>query len=139
MQDIRWLQRLDSYQRAGQQLESAVTLASQRELSDLEKQGLIQAFEFVFELAWNLIKDYFIYQGNPDIAGSCDAIREALKRGLIENGEGWMEMIKSRNQSSHTYNKEVADGICEKIISLYQPLFIEFRLKMEHLAEQTND
>lgn len=136
MQDIRWIQRLDSYQRASKQLSNAVELENKRELNDLEKQGLVQAFEFVFEIAWNLMKDYFLYQGNPDITGSRDAIRTAFKLGLIENGEGWMEMIKSRNQSSHTYNEAVANEICKKIVSLYQPLFISFRLKMENLAEQ---
>ena len=47
---------------------------------------------------------FFIYQGNPDIMGSRDATREALQNGLIEAGEIWMDMIKSRNLTSHTYN-----------------------------------
>ena len=96
-QDIRWLQRLSNYQRALGQLTRAVELAQSRPLSELERQGLIQAFEFVFELAWNLMKDYFVYQGNPAITGSRDAIRTAFKQGLVVDGEGWMEMIKSRN------------------------------------------
>ena len=66
-QDIRWVQRLANYERARSRLTSAVALAATRELSDLEKQGLIQAFDFVFELAWNVMKDYFLYQGNPAI------------------------------------------------------------------------
>lgn len=62
--DVRWLQRLANYERALGQLTRAVELAQERPLSELERQGLIQAFEFVFELAWNLMKDYFLYQGN---------------------------------------------------------------------------
>ena len=112
--DIRWQQRLASYHKARQSLVSAVQLAGTRPLSDLEKQGLIQAFEFVFELSWQVMKDYFLYQGNPEISGSRDAIRSAFKNGLITDGEGWMEMIKSRNQTSHTYNESVANEICEK-------------------------
>ena len=139
MQDIRWIQRLSSYQRATQRLTSAVELAATRTLSDLEKQGLIQAFEFVFELAWNVMKDYFIYQGNPDISGSRDAIRTAFKQGLIADGEGWMEMIKSRNQTSHTYNEAVANAICEQILRLYYPLFTQFELKMQQLAAIIHD
>jgi nucleotidyltransferase substrate binding protein (TIGR01987 family) len=88
----------------------------QRGLSDLEKQGVIQAFEFTHELAWNVMKDYFSWQGNPNITGSRDAIREAFNKGLITEGDGWMEMIKSRNQTSHTYNKLVANEIVEKIL-----------------------
>lgn len=80
-QDIRWQQRLANYSRALVQLTRAVELAQSRPLSELEKQGLIQAFEFVFELAWNLMKDYFLYQGNPAISGSRDAILLPSNRG----------------------------------------------------------
>lgn len=136
MQDIRWIQRLSNYQRARQRLVDAVELAASRELSDLEKQGLIQAFEFVFELAWNVMKDYFLYQGDPDITGSRDAIRTAFKAGLIADGEGWMEMIKSRNQSSHTYNESVANEICGKILADYHHLFAAFEHQMQALSER---
>ncbi len=134
--DVRWLQRLANYERALGQLTRAVELAQERPLSELERQGLIQAFEFVFELAWNLMKDYFLYQGNPTITGSRDAIRTAFKQGLITDGEGWMEMIKSRNQSSHTYNESVANEIVDGILGGYQQLFVQFRQQMQVLAEQ---
>lgn len=100
--DIRWQQRLSNYKKALEQLERAVDLAKKRQLSDLEKQGVIQAFEFTHELAWNVMNDYFFYQGKADIKGYRDATREAFNKGLIDNGEVWMEMIKSRNQTSHT-------------------------------------
>ena len=135
-EDIRWVQRLANYERARLRLTSAVELAATRELSDLEKQGLIQAFEFVFELSWNVMKDYFLYQGNPAITGSRDAIRTAFKNGLIADGEGWMEMIKSRNQSAHTYNESVANEITEKILQSYHQLFAQFATDMQARAEQ---
>ncbi|WP_022964945.1 nucleotidyltransferase substrate binding protein [Denitrificimonas caeni] len=135
-EDIRWVQRLANYERARLRLTSAVELAATRELSDLEKQGLIQVFEFVFELAWNVMKDYFLYQGNPAITGSRDAIRTAFKNGLIADGEGWMEMIKSRNQSAHTYNESVANEITEKILQSYHKLFAQFATDMQTRAEQ---
>lgn len=122
-QDIRWVQRLDNFQSAFTQLKAAVHLAHSRTLTDLEKQGLIQSFEFTHELAWNLLKDYFFYQGQSLITGSRDATREAFAKGLIENGDTWMEMIKSRNQTSHTYNKKVADDITRKITHEYCALF----------------
>lgn len=134
--DIRWLQRLASYQRALVFLRDAIELANTRPLTELEKQGLIQAFEFVFELAWNVMKDYFLYQGNPGITGSRDAIRSAFKQELISDGEGWMEMIKSRNQSAHTYNEAVANAIVESILSSYHRLFEQFASHMQSLAEQ---
>lgn len=85
--DIRWQQRLSNYHKALNQLSHAVSLASERDLSDLEKQGLIQTFEYTHELAWNVIKDYFFYQGQTNITGSRDATREAFNKGLIEQGE----------------------------------------------------
>lgn len=135
-QDIRWQQRLANYNRALAQLTGAVELAQTRPLSDLEKQGMIQAFEFVFELAWNLMKDYFLYQGNPSITGSRDAIRTAFKQGLIADGEGWMEMIKSRNQTAHTYNESIANEIAENIMALYNRLFQQLQEHMQQLARQ---
>lgn len=135
-QDIRWQQRLVNYSRALAQLTRAVELAHSRPLSELEKQGLIQTFEFVFELAWNLMKDYFLYQGNPGITGSRDAIRTAFKQGVISDGEGWMEMIKSRNQTAHTYNESVANEITEKIMALYYDLFQQYEKHMKDLADQ---
>ncbi|MCW8840371.1 MAG: nucleotidyltransferase substrate binding protein [Gammaproteobacteria bacterium] len=131
--DIRWQQRLSNFSKALAQLESAVNLSSQRPLSQLEKQGLIQAFEFTHELAWNLLKDYFAYQGTSNITGSRDASREAFNKQLISDGEGWMEMIKSRNQSSHTYNQATADEIAQKVTEHYYPLFRQLEEKMEQL------
>ena len=131
--DIRWQQRLANYAKALEQLGSAVATSKQRPLSELEKQGLIQAFEFTHELAWNVMKDYFAYQGTSGITGSRDAAREAFQKGLIEDGEGWMEMIKSRNQSSHTYQQKVADEIAGHIAERYFPLFQHFLHKMSSL------
>ena len=133
--DIRWKQRFANYCRALRQLRSAVLLSKERELSELEQQGLIQGFEFVHELAWNVIKDFFEYQGNSSIMGSRDATREAFKRNLIVDGEGWMDMIVSRNKSSHTYNEATADEIAEKIVLHYFKLFEEFKTRMNGLSE----
>lgn len=68
-------------------LTDAILLAGQRPLPPLEQQGLIQAFEFTHELAWNVMRDYFFWQGNAAIAGSRDATREAFAKGLLEDGE----------------------------------------------------
>lgn len=132
----RWQQRLNNYARALSQLKMAVDLSSQRRLSELEKQGLIQSFEFTHELAWNVMKDYFLDQGNPDITGSRDAVREAFSKGMVADGENWMEMIRSRNQTSHTYNQKIADEITDKITSVYSRLFEDFLLKMQGLMNR---
>lgn len=132
--DIRWHQRLANYSRALVQLQKAVALRQTRELSELEQQGLIQAFECTHELAWKVMKDYFVYQGNTSITGSRDAVREAFAVQLIADGQGWMDMIKSRNQSSHTYNPETADAVMKDVVVRYATLFESFALHMETLA-----
>lgn len=136
--DIRWQQRFSNYRRAFASLAAAVGLARARPLSDLEKQGLIQAFEFTHELAWNVMRDYFAYQGNTAITGSRDAVREAFSKGLLNDGERWMEMLQSRNLTSHTYNQAVADEIAARIIGSYFMLFEVFLTRMTHLAQDGN-
>lgn len=131
--DIRWQQRFSNFKKALGQLSRAVDLSKERELSELEQQGLIQAFEFTHELAWNVMKDYFQYQGNTTLMGSRDASREAFNKGLIINGEDWMEMISSRNMSAHTYNEETASEIVKKICRDYIQLFKDFQVKMEQI------
>ena len=132
--DVRWKQRLANYQRALASLQSAVALVQVRPLSELEQQGLIRAFEFTHELAWNVMKDYFLYQGNTSITGSRDAVRTAFAVQLIEDGQGWMNMIKSRNQSSHTYNTKIAEAVVKDVVERYAALFDVFAQRMEALA-----
>ena len=79
------------------------------------------------------MKDFFAYQGNVSIMWSRDAVREAFAKGLVEDGEGWMEMIKSRNQASHTYNQEIADAIVERIMTSYFLLFESFSRRLTEL------
>lgn len=131
--DIRWIQRFSNYSKALVQFKSAVELAKQRELSELEKQGLIQAFEYTHELAWKTLKDFLTERGNKDIYGSKDASREAFKYGLINDGEIWMDMIKSRNKTSHTYNEETVIEIVKVILNDYYVEFENLRKKLNEL------
>ena len=121
--DIRWLQRLDNYGRALATLQRAMDTARSRPLSELEEQGLIQAFEFTHELSWLLLKDFLVDQGVSGISGSRDAVREAVVRGLLSPGSEatWMAMIRSRNLTSHTYNPALARDIAELILHRYGP------------------
>ena len=135
-EDIRWKQRFDNYLRAFQTLRRAVELAAQRDLSELEQQGLVQGFEFTHELAWKVLKDYLEEQGVTGIIGSKNATREAFKNGLIDDGEAWMEMIKARNLSSHTYNQETADEVVENILTCFYPAFEQLTRKFTALTER---
>lgn len=136
MDDIRWKQRLNNYLKALQTLRRAVALSEQRTLSELEQQGLIQGFEFTHELSWNVFKDYLEEQGFVGIIGSKNATREAFKNGLITEGEAWMDMIKARNLTSHTYNVEVAESIVQDILTRFYPAFAAMAQRFTTLSEQ---
>ncbi len=138
-EDIRWKQRFDNYLRAFETLRRAVDLARQRDLSELEQQGLIQGFEFTHELAWNVLKDYLEENGISGIIGSKGATREAFKNGLIQDGESWMEMIRSRNLSSHTYNQDTAEEVVTNILLRFYPAFEQMAVTFSELAEQQRD
>ncbi|MFN3531082.1 MAG: nucleotidyltransferase substrate binding protein [Candidatus Brocadia sp.] len=137
-QDIRWIQRFNHFNKAFAQLAEAVELSKQRKLSKLEEQGLIQAFEYTHEMAWNTLKDFLEECGVKKLYGSKDTTREAFKTGLIENGEVWMDMINSRNLTSHTYNEDVAEDIANKILNLYFPEFQKLRTTMESLIKEAS-
>jgi len=130
-QDIRWQQRFDNFNRALKQLTAAVELAAQREFTQLEKQGVIQAFEFVHELAWNVLKDLLEFEGIQGIVGSRGTVREAFKRGLLADGELWLDMIDKRNLTSHTYNAELAQDMVNTIIHGYYPNFMALQQTLQ--------
>ncbi len=138
--DIRWQQRLANFTKALAELTEAVALAGSRPLSKLEQQGLIQAFEYNYELAWNCIKDFYEFQGETDIQGSRDAIRLAFSRGLLADGELWMQMIKSRALTSHTYNQETANAVAAAILHQFYPAFVGLQQKLAtHQQPDTGD
>jgi len=132
-QEIRWIQRLSHFAKALGQLTKFIEKGA---LNELEKQGLIQSFEYTYELAWTTLKDYFEAQGEINIHGSRDVFRLAFKRGLIENGEAWMDMIKSRTLTSHTCNEDVAEKIAADIVNKYFSEFVTLKTKMESLREE---
>jgi nucleotidyltransferase substrate binding protein (TIGR01987 family) len=104
-------------------LREAVSLTKTRPLSKLEKQGLIQCFEYTHELAWKTVKDLLETHGVTDLFGSKDATREAFRLGILVEGDTWMDMIKSRNQTSHLYDEKLVEEITSLILKTY---FSEF-------------
>jgi len=129
-QDIRWQQRFSNYLKAFAQLEKFMV---KPELSELEDQGLIKAFEYTYELAWTTLKDFLEYRGQIELYGSRDVFRSAFQLGLLNDGELWMDMLKSRNRTSHTYNEKTAQEICQAIKQDYYPAFAELITTLNHL------
>ena len=117
--NIRWKQRFDNF-------ESAFTLLKEAfekdiaEMSDLEKEGVVQRFEYTFELAWKTLKDYLIYSGIVfDQITPRRVIKEAFAARIIEDGQTWIDMLEQRNLMSHTYDKETFEGVIRNISQRY--------------------
>ena len=94
---------------------------------------MIQAFEFTHELAWNTLKDFLESRGVAGLYGSKDASRAAFAAGLIANGDAWMRMIQSRNQTTHTYDQKTAEAIAEAVMSSYLPEFEALQMRFRDL------
>lgn len=135
----RWEQRLDSYHKALARLAEIVGASKKRALNEFERDGLVQRFEFTHELSWKLMKAYAEYQGFDGIGGSRDATRKAFEMSLLSDGQSWMDMIKSRNETSHNYDGSMADDVVDSIINKFYPLLADFYQKMNSLSALTPD
>jgi len=133
--DVRWQQRFTNYKRALNNLTGAVQLSAQRPLTDLERQGLIQAFEFTHELAWKTLKDFLQARAVSGLYGSKDTTREAFSQGLIADGELWMEMIRHRNLSTHTYDESTVNEIVSAASLRYLPAFLVLARQLGALSD----
>jgi nucleotidyltransferase substrate binding protein (TIGR01987 family) len=124
-QDIRWKQRFENFQRAIRLMQEVPDMDINK-LSYLEKEGVIQRFEFTLELAWKTLKDKMEFDGiilnkiSPKMV-----LKEAFKSRYIENIELWLEMIDDRNLLSHTYDFKVFEEIIPDIQTKYTPLLSE--------------
>ena len=133
-QDVRWKQRFAHFKNAFKQLKNAKELRNDRDFTELELQGVIQAFEVSQELSWKVLKDFLEDQGKTDLFGSKNAVREAFSVGLITNGEVWFDMIKSRNMTSHIYDHSEILAILDTILNDYVAEFKVFENKMQSLV-----
>lgn len=135
--DIRWQQRFSNFNKAFNQLEKYV---GQKEMNELEEQGLIKSFEYTYELAWKTLQDLLKHIGYKDIVGPKPVIQQCFQDGYISKGEAWIRMHNSRNLTSHTYNQETAEEIVESIINEYYHLLkvLQIRLEEERSGMQTS-
>ena len=125
--DIRWRQRLEHFEKAYAELDEA---CQKKTYSKLERGGLIQAFEFTFELAWKTLQDLLLARAY-DVRGPRPVIEQAFQDGLIEDGETWMKMLRSRNLTTHTYHEQTAQEIADSIKTHYWPLIGQLITKLE--------
>jgi len=130
--ETRWRQRYANYQKALLQLDEATDL---KEYSKLERQGLIQCFEYSVELSWKVLQDLLKARGY-DVSGPKPVIRQAFDDGLITDGNEWIKMLDSRNETSHGYDEEIALEISEKIKNIFYPMLDELDKTLAKLKDE---
>lgn len=128
--DIRWKQRFINFEKAYLRLHESLRKGT---FSDLEKAGIVQYYEFTFELAWKTLKDYLQDKG-VDVKYPRDTIKEAFSTGVIENGDLWLEMLEKRNLMSHTYDEYEANQAFELIRSDFIGAINQLYLRLKELV-----
>ena len=126
--DIRWKQRFQNFEKALKHLQEAVDKTN---LSDLEKAGVIQIYEFTFELAWKTVKDYLVEKG-VEVKFPRDVMKEGFKYELFDDGDLWMDMLQKRNLMSHTYDESNAELAYNFIVEQYYQALESVYLKLKN-------
>ena len=129
--DVRWKQRFNNLKKAFIQFEKAVD--SCNSLSDLEKEGLIQRYEYTFELSWKTLKDYLEAQGIMTKFPK-EVIKESFQANFLDDGDIWMDMLEKRNMITHTYDKNIFEQIVDLIVNSY---FYQIQFTFNKLLKET--
>lgn len=132
--DIRWQQRFQNFKKAFLQLEKAVAI---KDPDIIQQQGIVQCFEYNFELAWKTLQDFLAGErGYVDVRGPRPVIELAFQDGILQDGVKWLEMLKNRNLTSHLYDEQEVQKILEKISKDYFPLFSDLKSYFENLKHE---
>ncbi len=133
--DIRWKQRFSNLERAFAKLQAAVDSSKGIPLNELETEGLIQRFEYTYELAWKTLQDVLQERGYTDVAGPGPVLEQALQDGLIDNAPGWRKLKKARELTSHTYHELTATVVFKEIVEQHFLLLQNLVAKLRSLSK----
>ena len=115
---IRWQQRFQNFEKAFQRLEEGIERINETPDDQLLMAGLVQTYEFTMELGWKTTKDYLEELGY-ELVGPKIVMKQAVEAKIVRSGRMWMEAIDHRNETSHTYNRKIAEKVIKKIKSDY--------------------
>ena len=134
-QDIRWMQRYANFHTAcGRLVEATLSDRFMEDMSELELEGVVQRFEYTFELAWKVLQDLLLYKGYNFMLGPNGTLKMALEDGLITDHDAWRRMAKSRNVLSHVYDESEVEPIVRLIFCDYAPLLRQLDEKLGQLC-----
>ncbi len=115
----RWNEKLGDLDKAINRLKEAIDESNINPNSSTLKDGVIQRFEFTYQLCWKLMKHFLEMEGIEEAKSPRSTFREAFQYGLIEDGDLWIDMLKDRNLTSHVYDEDVSIEIYNKIKHRY--------------------
>lgn len=127
--DVRWKQRFSNFKKATAQLSEFI---QKGELNKFEVQGLIQCFEYTFELAWKTMKDYLEQEGF-EVKSPRSAIQTAFQNQLIADGHSWIDALEKRNLMAHTYDENKAIEAEQLIRGKYYKIIKELYSELEKM------
>ena len=131
-QDIRWKQRFQNYEKGFKRLSRAIEVVNSAPDDDLLQSGLVQTYEYTFELAWKTLKDYLMLEGF-EVRSPRETIRQGFQSGYIMNGEDWLQALADRNLTTYIYDDEiiirVLNDIFERYFFLLQDFYVSFKEK----------
>lgn len=116
--DIRWKQRFQNFEKAYRRLRHAIEVVKKEPDNEVLTAGLIQTYEFTFELAWKTLKDYLEMEGFT-VPSPRSTIRQAFQSGYLQNAEDWMQALNDRNLTTHTYDEQIAAKVIGDINQKY--------------------
>lgn len=131
--DIRWKQRFQNFEKVYKRLNHAIIVVKGEPDNEVLAAGLIQTYEFTFELGWKTLKDYLEMEGF-DVPSPRSTIRQAYQSGYIQNAEDWIQALNDRNLTTHTYDELIAakviNDINEKYFFILEELYLHLKKKL---------
>lgn len=116
--DVRWKQRFQNFDKAFKRLADAILIIRNDPDNVLLQAGLIQTYEFTFELAWKTLNDYLEMEGFT-VPSPRATLRQAFQCGYIQQGDVWLKALNDCNLTAHTYDDEVAKEVIADIQQTY--------------------
>lgn len=131
--DIRWKQRFQNFDKVYKRLIHAIAVVKDEPKNEVLAAGLIQTYEFTFELAWKTLKDYLEMEGFT-VPSPRATIRQAFQSGYIGHAETWMQALNDRNLTTHTYDEQIAAKVVSDINERYFFMMEELYLYLKPLV-----
>lgn len=103
----------------------------------LLRDGVIQRFEYTFELSWKLLKRYLEEYGleRVDTLTNRELFRVGHEQRLLDDAEAWIGYLRGRNLTSHMYS----EGVAEQVFRTAEAFLPSVRFLLDQLRARLGD